>query len=259
MTVLSVFLLPWLLCDGSHSIITRQSPLTFQKYLLRSFRLSAPGPLRQPWSCPENLLKTLFPLFSLCSDSEWGNWLEWLGRVGDWQRLTSYYSDNERGGELQRYDLWSVLVYVCVWLCVIEQGLSTCVPMCMFLHAFTHACILHTLHCVCLQIHNYKSVWNYVSIHVCVSACASLPRDPSTLQLAWPQGYAALSFSGALHLWQLSLTCAALPGTLQLVERWNWLSPRPWDDSGIVSLSQGKCHLSAKSVTVLKAEMCMSG
>lgn len=147
---------------------------------------AAPALLREPVWRP-------FPLFSLFSDSERGNWLAWLRRVGDWQPLTSNHSDNERGGK-QR-DVASDATSVC--LCY-RGGTVHVWPHVHVLRV--HAC----MHSARLQIPNYKSVWNCLCI-----ICVFLPRDPSSLQLAWPQGYAALSFSVALHLWQISSTCAA--------------------------------------------------
>lgn len=135
--------------------------------------------------------------------------------------------------------------------------------MCMHIADFADPRTKADSFCACVLSKNLKSVWNCVSMYAYM--CASLPRDPPALQLAWPQGYVALSFSGALDLWQLSRSCATFPGTQQDVTRSNLSSAGigchryPWDDSGIVSLSLEKCNLSAKSGMVLKAEMCMSG
>lgn len=170
------------------------------------------------------------------------------GCVGDWRRLTTSNSDNERGGALQT--LGGRSVHVCVY----EQRPSMCAPMCVFV-CVCLVCIYASVHiahfAVCVQeckstIRSRFGIVFRVRIYACVFLCVLLPGDTTAPQLVWPQGYAALSFSVALHLWQLSSTCACVSwhtarrGTFQLVERWKRLSPCPWDDSRIVSLSLGE-------------------
>lgn len=131
---------------------------------------------------------------------------------------------------------------------VTERGFSKRASMCMPCvrsHMRAHCRLCSS--CARLQICSCKSI--------CVCVILRGDTTASTLQLVWPQGYAALSFSGAPHLWQLSWTCSALPEDVG----GSTLLNNAWVVSGkIVWLSLAKCHLSAQSVIVFKAEVCTS-
>lgn len=124
-----------------------------------------------------------------------------------------------------------------------SQRASMCMPcVCSCMRAHCRLCSS----CARLQICNSKSIWNYVCTEACVCDSVCLPArrhysfhtTASTLQLAWPQGYAALSFSGAPHLWQLSWTCSALP-----------------EDVGASTLSSNALVVSGKIVWLSPAKM----
>lgn len=178
---------------------------------------AAPALLREPVWKP-------FPLFSLFSDSERGNWLAWLRRVGDWQPLTSNHSDNERGGK-QR-DVASDATSVC--LCY-RGGTVHVWPHVHVLCAFTHACIVQG--CRFPIISQCEIVFaSYVYF------CQETPlhyslRDPKATQ----RSHSALPYiCGRLAQLVLRTPCM-LRDTAHsdLPERWNWLpTPCPWDDSG---------------------------
>lgn len=156
--------------DSSGSIITRQSPLTHtQKYLLRSQPVDA----RSSWSCWD-YLKTLFPLSA-----------QTVNGVIGWNDSGVWATDSD----------WQVLIMSEVESCRDVASAAIGVRLLVFLSKDFPCVHLHMhAYCrLCSLCHNYKSLWNPVF----------LPNDPSSLQLAWPQGYAALSFSGALHSWQL--------------------------------------------------------
>lgn len=129
----------WLFCDinpflqdkvPSHNIFFSCGGLVL---------LSIPGPAEN--TC----LKTVPPLSSLCSDSEWGNWLEWLSRVGDWQVAVAMMSEVE-----SCRDEASEATAVCrgYWARIFQA--------CIHVHAlcvFMHACTLQTLQFMCKAVY----------------------------------------------------------------------------------------------------------
>lgn len=151
----------WLICDNSHSIVTRQSVPEI------SIRLSTPGPPRQPRSRWENLFEDPVPplFFSLCSDSEWGNWLEWLGCVGDWQVAVLIMSEVESCRD-EASEVTGVCW--CYWVRIFHACVSMCV-FCVHLHMHAHCRLCSSF--ARLQIRNCKSIWNCVCIKACVWFC----------------------------------------------------------------------------------------
>lgn len=179
--ILSVFLPLWLICDGSHSIITRQSFLTFKEISLTIFRLSSPGPLQQP------LVLLREPIWRCCFASFLS--AQTVNGVIGWNDSSVWATDSD----------WQVTILImsevescrdvaseCV--SVIQQGLFICVSMYMFVFI----CASYCRHCSLCP--NYKSVWNCVSInaYVCFCVCVPAKRPFYTTACVTPRLHSAL-------------------------------------------------------------------